>query len=194
MKSSWKKLINELIKGGEIGTGELIDESKKDFNMFPQHLISSDDIENCGEKWICIENIPENLRDGIYITNARNEHWFLLIIQKPDIFMIDPISPTKNKTDIPTKHKELINFGKNNGFKNIYSSEVEVQPIKSSLCGYICLYLAKKLKPMMGKLTYDKIEKYLDDNFYDLNKQGGNKQQLFNVKKIIEWCNKMGVC
>ena len=182
-----------LRKGGVITSGELNEQANKDFNQFPSYLISSADIERLGEKWIILEKIPEHLKNGFYIANVKSSHWILLIIQYPTIFIIDPISIIKNKRDTPTNYQGLMNFAKNNKFNEIYSTEIEIQPDKSAICGAVCLYLTKKLKPMLGHITYDKLENYLDSNFYDLNKEKSKEDKLFNMKKIIDWSNKVGL-
>lgn len=171
--------------GGEITAGVIKEESRDKFAGFPSHLISSDELERLGIKWFQIERIPANLKNGIYVVNARNQHWFNMIVQNDEIFIIDPLSIKQNPKDRPDHHRELIEWAKAHGFSKIYASEVIIQPKLSNLCGYITAYLAKHIK--VGNLTYEKLDNWLKSNFENKN------NSIANVEKVLSWCNSVGL-
>jgi len=136
------------------------------------------------EKWLQIENLPATLVDGRYILNLRNEHWVVIVLQKPLCFIFDPLSTRLNKKDIPTKHKGLVTWLKSHGFTKVIANDIPIQPIKSQLCGYFCLYFVKHLPK--GHLSEEDFDQMILSHF-----KSGNDG--FNVKHLIEWCNKVGL-
>ena len=168
--------------GGTVTSAELDSKSKNHFAGFPSHQITSDDITRMGEKWIQIENLPESLPDGRYILNLRNEHWIVLLLQKPNAFIFDPLSTQVNKQDIPTKHKNLTTWLKSRAFTTIYANDIKVQPKSSWACGYYCLYFVKHVPK--GKLTEEGFDLFILNHF-----RSGDDD--FNIQKLIAWTNKV---
>ena len=166
---------------------DIIGASKDDFNGFPQKLISSDDIEKLHEKWLQIEHLPNMIKDGAYIVNTNNQHWWCMIVQYPSIFVIDPFGVYVNGSP----PKQLIKWAKNHGFQTVYASEIDIQNLKSNECGYICLYIVKHIRPLIGTLTETKFDKWLKPQFNDLtnNKKGG----LYNTKKVFKYISKLNI-
>jgi hypothetical protein len=182
-----RKTISRVNGGGcNISFDEIEREAKDNFTEFPKHLISSDELEKMDIKWLQIETLPNSLKDGIYVVNARGEHWFNMIIQDDTIFIIDPLSIGQNPKDRPDHHTELIAWGKKHDFTRIYASEVIIQPKYSNLCGYVAAYLAKKIP--LNNLTYKKLDSWLNKNFENKN------NSTYNVEKILSWCNSVGLC
>lgn len=168
--------------GGFISNNIITTSSKKEFENFPIQLVSSEDIERLGEKWLQIEHLPNIINDGSYIVNTNNQHWWVAIFQFPLIFVIDPFGIYINGTP----PKQLIEWARNHKFETIYASEIDIQNKKSNECGYICLYIVKHIH---GKLNEKSFDEWIDKHFYDLNenRNGG----MYNTKKVFEWCNKV---
>jgi hypothetical protein len=172
------------VDGGTITPESLQSESKDHFGGFPSHLISSGDITKHHEKWLQIEHLPAQLADGRYILNLRNEHWIVLILQHPLVFIFDPLSTKVNKKDIPTHHPELTKWLKARGFTHITANDVIVQPKHSNLCGYFCLWFVKHVPK--GHLTEESFDSFIHSEF-----KGSDDD--FNVKKLVAWCNGVGL-
>ena len=137
-----------------------------------------------GEKWLQIENLPPTLSNGRYILNLRNQHWITLILQKPEAFIFDPLSTKVNKKDIPSHHPELMSWLKRNGFTQILANDKIVQPKKSNLCGYYCLWFVKHVPK--GHLNENKFDDFILRNFHD-------GDSGFSVRTLVSWTNKVGL-
>jgi len=173
--------------GGEITALGIQDASKRQFDQFPYKLINSDDISNEGFKWFMRNDLPNNLQNGCYVYNmdsktGQGTHWTMFVIQYPDIFYVDPFGTNLNGKP----PKELRTWGIQHGFKNIYCSELDIQPLKSWLCGHISIFLAKRFKPLIGSLNEQKFDNTLYNLFDDHASAG-------NVKIVTNWANKEGL-
>lgn len=172
--------------GGEITAGEIESEKKDEFKGFPSKLVSSDDLERLHIPWIRIEALPKTIKNDAYVMNLRNQHWIAIVIQFPEIYIFDPLSTKVNTQDIPTHHKELINWAKNLGFNKIYANDIKVQPKFSNLCGHFCIYFVKHIKALNGRLNEQVFDNFINTNFRD-------GDDVYNTKKVIAFSNKIGL-
>lgn len=129
-----------------------------------------------GVNCISRSELPQTTSNDEYIVNLDNKtgtHWIFMKVQHPYIFWIDPMGT--ELSGYPTQ--EIREWATQNDFNKVYASDIQIQPLKSNLCGHICLYIAKTIP---DKLTEKSFDKYLSNNFFDY----GN---IKNVSKIVNW-------
>lgn len=162
---------------------------EKKYSQYPYQQVNSDDIEKEGFQYFMRDTIPKSLNDGCYILNTDKnsgggEHWQCFILQHPQIFFFGSYGATSKYRDRPSK--ELIAFGKRNGFDTIYCSEDDIQYPASWLCGNYALMIAQIFKSKIGRIT----EQSFDST---IRKEFGTKPNDANVKKITTWSKKEGI-
>ena len=144
------------------------------------------EIEGEGLEWSMIDNIPDNHKDGVFILNLDKHnqggsHWLAVALQHPQIYYADTFGTDLGNDRLPKK--DLCNWGKRNGYTEIICNESIIQPIKSSICGHMAIYLAKKLKPLVGRLTPERFDALIKREF-DL------KPSTYNMNKVYIFSKK----
>lgn len=161
--------------------------TENSYQEYPYQQISSTQIEEEGFQWFMRNGLPTDLEDGVYLYNLDGKegsgtHWSCFALRYPSIFYYDPFGTDLN--GYPPE--ELRQFGKRNGFKVIYASEHDNQHLKSYLCGYYSLFIARLLKSHLGSLTETQFDHLLDTSF-------DHHPTSNNVQKITKWSKAEGL-
>lgn len=157
-----------------------------DYNEYPHTQVTSDDIHKQGFQFYMRNGLPKsNIPDQCFLYNMDDKdnngtHWLTVCLQYPEIYYFDPFSTALG--GFPPL--ELRQWGKKNGYKIIIANEFDVQHIKSWLCGYYSLFMAKKLQPLIGTLTEKKFDNIIKKEF-------DTHPTDYNVKKITQWSTKV---
>jgi len=157
---------------------------EKEYKGYPYKLISNEEIEKAGFKWLMKDNLPNSLNDDVYILNtgtraSGGEHWDVCAIQYPNMFFAGSYGATSQYKDRP--QKELIELGKRNGFENIYCYENDIQIPTSVACGCFALYIGDILKRNLGNWDEKSFDQMMRREF----DQGPTE---YNVQKVVNWC------
>lgn len=158
----------------------------KDWDKYPHKQLTSDDITRNSMSWYYRDDLPSTISNGCFIYNLDDTensgtHWTTVCLRKPIIFYFDPFGT--NLSGYPPE--DLREWGVKHGFTRIYANEFDIQPIKSWLCGYYALYMAKKLNTL----------KTLTENSFDnlIKKEFDTSPTNHNVQKITEWAKGLGL-
>jgi hypothetical protein len=151
------------------------------FKEYPYQQITNQEIEQQGFDWFSRDNLPDELQDGVYIVNLDRSsgggtHWRTLVIQYPQIYLFDPFGI--KYTGKP--NRELMAWGKRNGFQEILCNEWDVQPLQSWLCGWMALQMAQKFKKHLGSLTEKQFDQLIKQT-YDTHPTANN------VQRVTKW-------
>lgn len=128
------------------------------------------------------DDLPHGAKNRCFLYNLDSKmnggtHWTTVCLQHPEIYYFDPFG-TKMLGGYPPQ--ELRIWGKNHGFNIIYANENDIQHIKSNLCGYYSLFMANKLRPMIGKLNEKRFDNIISNEFDLL-------PTTYNVNKVMKW-------
>jgi hypothetical protein len=128
--------------------------------------------------------IPDKLKDGtvmLYNTDTKTgsgKHWQVWCLQKPDIFFFDPFG-TKVGGYPP---QEIRTWGGSHGYTRLVAYEDDTQHIKSALCGFYSMYVAKKMTKYMGQLTPERFDAMIHKCF-DKYPTDHNVQEVVRFSK-----------
>lgn len=164
-------------------------ELNNEYKDYPYKLITNIEIEKEGFDWYMKDNLPKSLPDGVYILNTGSvksggEHWQVFALKFPNIYFCGSYGATSKYKDRPQYN--LINFGKRNGFDNIYCYEHQLQIADSVACGEFALYIGNLLKKNFNKLS----EGYFDNM---INHEFDKKPSAYNINKVVEWARREGL-
>lgn len=160
---------------------------KNDFERYPYKEITDKDITNEGFNFFMRNNLPKSMEDQCFIYNLDDKnnggtHWVCVCVQYPFIFYYDPYGTPLG--GYPPQ--ELRDFGIKNHFNSVVCNDKINQPVKSVLCGYFSLYMAKKLQPLIGNITEKKFDKLISNSF-------DSNPTISNVKTITKWSKNEGL-
>jgi hypothetical protein len=114
------------------------------------------------------DELSSNLEDGNYIINLQNHnqsgsHWCCFVKSKNCIYYFDPFGAVmpQNQLDIFKANHE-----------NIYYSNIQIQDMKSILCGYFCILYLYFVSRMNGTIRnrisqFQKLFNWIDQKNND---------------------------
>jgi hypothetical protein len=147
--------------------------SSSDFNNFPHHLISSDDLNKIGLKYVMNDDMDKfTYQTGPYIMNldhndGNGTHWVCIFIDFRDgvLCYMDPFG-SELLNGVPTKSVKRYAEKKH---LNIITNKYTIQHVKSNMCGYYAIYFAYimqelyKREPITLKSMHKELKKYFSD-------------------------------
>ena len=174
------------------------------YDKYPYYQITSKEIEALDIPWTMLDKIPPNFAyKPIFILNldqstGEGAHWTLVgtNIRRKEVFYFDPLgrdndgqynmknSDYEKKTGCPT---ELSIWAKQQGFVNVHVNSTRFQFLKSWMCGFIVLYLAKHIDSsaeMIRKATQNGIEGWNNTLTSLLGVQGPSPKL---IQKVMNW-------